>query len=123
LREQIYPERSEGSIKGEIRMKKTIGLFVAVLFLTTSFGVAMAAQRGTPEYEKLKEYKKAQRAKKESAPATKSAVSEFWKKEGDRSGLSQTGSTISTFFQNLNPTPFLNEKEKQYNARKGQTVK
>ena len=103
-------------------MKKVISLLVTVLFLTGSFGLALAAQRGTPEYEKLKEFKKAQRVKKETTPATASAVSEFWKKEGERSGFSQTGASISNFFQNLNPTPFLNEKEKQYNSRKGQTA-
>lgn len=103
-------------------MKKLISGFVFALFLLQGVGVALAAQPGTPEYEALKAYKKEQRAKKTSGQTAASATSEFWKKEGERSGLSKTGSNFSDFIKKLNPAPFLKQKEEQYNTRKGQAA-
>ncbi len=103
-------------------MKKWISGFVFVLFLFQGAGVVLAAQPGTPEYEAIKAYKKQKREQKATSPATASAVSEFWKKEGERSGLSHTGSNLSTFVKSLNPAPFLKQKEEAYNARKGQVA-
>ena len=63
-------------------MKRILGI-LTVLFLLQPATFAGAAQRGTAEYEKMKEYKKAQREKKSSGPAEKN----FWQKEAERSGL------------------------------------
>ena len=68
---------------------KKMGAVSLVVFLLSGFsGSVLAAQRGTPEYEKMKEYKKAQREKK-NEPATPTEKN-FWQKEAERSGLAGT---------------------------------
>jgi hypothetical protein len=59
-------------------------------------GTALAAEKGTPEYRRLVELKKAQRAQREAeknnpAPKEKS----FWQKEAERSGLAGTGAMFT----------------------------
>ena len=73
-------------------MKKVIVFFLGSLFLFNSFGFALAAQPGTPEYEKLKAYKKTQREKKNS-PATANEKG-FWQKEAERSGFAGTAAMV-----------------------------
>lgn len=69
-------------------MKYAVWTLGLVLFLQ---GAAVAAERGTPEYEKLKEYKKAQRAEKERLAANPSERAKgFWAREAERSGLAGT---------------------------------
>ena len=63
-------------------MKRIIWFWVG-LFLLQGATSAYALQRGTPEYEKMKEYKKAQHEKKASSPVEKN----FFQKEAERSGL------------------------------------
>ena len=63
-------------------MKRIIGLWVG-LFLLQGATLAYASQPGTPEYEKMKEYKKSQREKKAAGPVEKN----FFQKEAERSGL------------------------------------
>lgn len=64
-------------------MKKIFTIVFGVLF---AFQLsALAAERGTAEYEKMKEYKKAQREKKPS-----SQEKGFWQKEAERSGFAGT---------------------------------
>ncbi len=73
-------------------MKRLVMLvIVAICFLTLE--PAFAAQRGTPEYEKLKEYKKSQREKEASATAP--AEKNFWQREAERSGLAGTAAMFS----------------------------
>lgn len=67
-------------------MKKYFGFFVLTMLLSQTF--VLAAAPGTPEYEKLKEYKKAQREKKNSSAA--SSEKGFWQKEAERSGFAGT---------------------------------
>ena len=69
-------------------MKKIQIVFLMILFLSNLLGFAAAAQPGTPEYEKLKEYKRAQREKK-NTPAT-AGEKGFWQKEAERSGFAGT---------------------------------
>ncbi|PIU39865.1 MAG: hypothetical protein COT00_04740, partial [Candidatus Omnitrophica bacterium CG07_land_8_20_14_0_80_50_8] len=63
-------------------------VFFVLLFLVSFSGFALAAKAGTPEYEKLKEYKKTQR-EKNNLPETARAKG-FWQKEAERSGLAGT---------------------------------
>ncbi len=68
-------------------MKKWMSAAISIVFLLGGAGMALAAQRGTPEYEKLKEYKKAQR-EKEAQPSANAKG--FWQKEAERSGFAGT---------------------------------
>ena len=70
--------------------------------------MAMAAQKGTPEYEQMKELKKKQREerpKQQPADSKPSKSDLFWKSEGERSGFSGVGSGIGNsihgFFESL----------------------
>lgn len=96
-------------------MKKTIGLVLISLFLGGA--TAIAAERGTPEYEKLKEYKKAQREKKASGVSEKTGPT-FWDREAERSGLNRVNPNFSGFIKALNPIPFLKEQDKKFEERK-----
>lgn len=59
-------------------------------------GVLVAAERGTPEYERLKEYKREQKAKREAEKANPSVKEKgFWQKEAERSGFAGTGAMFS----------------------------
>ena len=61
----------------------------AVLFVLLFQGIypVFAATPGTPEYEKLKEYKKSQRERKANpSPNAKG----FWRREAERSGFAGT---------------------------------
>ena len=69
-------------------MKKIQIVFLVILFLSNLLGFAAAAQPGTPEYEKLKEYKKNQREHRTN-PATVGEKG-FWQKEAERSGFAGT---------------------------------
>ena len=79
-------------------MKKAVVFLL--LFSALSVPSVFAAERGTAEYERLKEVKKAQREKREhekkaaadpSVPREKS----FWQKEAERSGFAGTGAMFS----------------------------
>ena len=72
-------------------MKKFAGLFVTLAFFTQFAGPAFAAERGSEEYKKLVELKKAQREKKATAKAQGVPQEpNFWQKEASRSGLAGT---------------------------------
>ena len=71
-------------------MRKVISVIVMVFWIQ-SFSVAYAATRGTEEYKKLVEYKKAQREKKASGGAHEK---NFWQREAERSGLAGTAAMI-----------------------------
>ena len=74
-------------------MNKVRMVFVAAVLLLNMSGLALSAQPGTPEYEKLKEYKKVQREKKKNpAPAGEKG---FWQKEAERSGFAGTAAMFS----------------------------
>ncbi len=70
------------------KMNKKLSMLWVGLFLVQGLTVSHAAERGTPEYEKMKEYKKSQREKKASPAA--SQEKSFWQKEAERSGLAGT---------------------------------
>ncbi len=73
-------------------MKKVIVFFLGSLFLCNNFGLALAAQPGTPEYEKLKAYKKTQRENKNNPVAA--TEKGFWQKEAERSGFAGTAAMV-----------------------------
>ena len=85
-------------------MKKGLMFFVTAIFLINFSGFASAAQPGTPEYEKLKEYKKTQRENKKNAPAA-SATGEkgFWQKEAERSGFAGTAAMFGNAISDAVP--------------------
>ncbi|GEM_PF-3207866 len=78
-------------------MKKWITVLAFILFAQGAAApAAVAAERGTPEYDRLKEVKKAQREQKERERASPSAKAKgFWEKEAERSGFAGTGAMFS----------------------------
>ncbi len=91
-----------------------------------AFGTyAFAGDANDPHYQEMKKLKTQQRAEREAnkknpAPADKSS---FWYKEGQRSGLGDSGNKTGNFLQKLNPVPFFKEQQDKYNARKVAAVK
>ena len=71
-------------------------VFLVVLFQGSQ---VMAMDQGTPEYAKMKEYKKAQREKAKTGPAEKN----FWQKEAERSGLAGTFAAATNMVSNAVP--------------------
>ena len=70
-------------------MKKISGALLGILLLCQAFGVGFAAERGTPEYENLKQYKREQRELRDSPQIPKEKG--FWQREAERSGFAGTG--------------------------------
>ena len=71
-------------------MKRWIAILALAVFAAQ--GTALAAERGTAEYERLKEMKKARReekAREQANPGSKEKG--FWAKEAERSGFAGTG--------------------------------
>ncbi len=80
-------------------MRKRAGT-LAFIVLMAGATAAMAAERGTPEYEKMKELKRVQREQREAKRAAEKANPEiaknkFWSKEAERSGMAGTGAMFS----------------------------
>ena len=74
-------------------MKKMLGFFLALVLST---GTAYAVQSGTPEYDKLKAYKKAQREKRDAERANPAHKEKgFWAREAERSGFAGTGAMFT----------------------------
>ncbi len=76
------------------------------------YDAARAAHR-----QEMKQIKAGQRAN----PVSKNTADKkpgFWDREGERSGLGNSGNRASTFFKNLNPVPFFKNQQEKYNARK-----
>ena len=92
-------------------MKKLIALLVLAIGVQ---GSALAAQKGTPEYDQLKAYKQKQREEKSARKANPSPKAKgFWQREAERSGLAGTGAMISNAVSNAIPVD-------KPNANKGQ---
>lgn len=71
-------------------MKRSLVFSVMVLFIFQG-ATAFAVQRGTPEYEKMKEYKRLQREKRNNPSANPQGEAEgFWAREAKRSGFAGT---------------------------------
>ena len=103
---------------------KKITTAVLALALISWGTCAFAGDMNDPHYQEIKKLKEKQRAereanKKNSPPADKNG---FWQKEGERSGLGGTGSSIGNFLSNLNPAPFFKDQQEKYNARKAAAV-
>ena len=72
-------------------MKRIVAFVIGALFFLGSYGPAFAVQRGTPEYEKMKEYKRLQREKRNDPSAAPQGEAEgFWAREARRSGFAGT---------------------------------
>jgi hypothetical protein len=55
-------------------------------------------------------------------PKEESKMAKFWKKEGERSGLGNSGGRMGNWFKNMNPVPFFKDQEERYNSRKTQST-
>ena len=104
-------------------MKKAMALF---LFLTMVSAPAFAeavmmgpdAMRQEHRAELIQQRKARGDSGKPAAQASGNKEPGFWQKEGERSGLSNSGNRINQFFSALNPAPFFQDQEKRYNERK-----
>ena len=81
-------------------MKKWFSSMVCLVLLFQGLGVALAAARGTPEYEKLKEYKKSQKQRKADPSANAKG---FWQREAERSGFAGTAAMFGNAVSNVVP--------------------
>ena len=82
-------------------MKKLLALLVMVLMFD---GAALAAQRGTPDYEALKTYKRQQSEEKKTRKANPSSNAKgFWAREAERSGFAGTGAMFTNAISNAIP--------------------
>lgn len=72
-------------------MNKAVSAVLLFLTVFLASETVFAAQRGTPEYEQMKEYKRQQREKKANrANEPQGEAKGFWAKEASRSGLAGT---------------------------------
>lgn len=105
--------------------KKCILVFLISLLVPLSSAWAISgADNAAPQSEEqlqshraeLKQYKESLKTKKQNAsPKTEG----FWSKEGVRSGLSETGNNVKSWFSSLgrNPANFFKDQERKYNER------
>ena len=85
-------------------MRKTVWMSVLVVLMAGLSVPAWAAERGTPEYEKMKAYKEAQRQKRDAEKANPSAKPKgFWQKEAERSGFAGTGAMFGNAISGVVP--------------------
>lgn len=83
-------------------MKKAVGIFF--IFLMGMSDVALAADRGSAEYQRLVEVKRAQREKKAAAKAQGlPAEKNFWQREASRSGLAGTAAMFGNVVSGVVP--------------------
>lgn len=109
-------------------MRKIMGWVVLSLFMSATVFAAVEGPDAARQAhrEEMKKIKTAQREAKKTEPAEAkqpSKMSQFWQKEGERSGLGNTGSGVGNFMRNLNPVPFFKKQDEQYKARKAGTAK
>ena len=91
-------------------MKKQI---VFALLMGLVAAPTMAAQKGTAEYQALKEYKNKQRElrkQEKTSPAEKGKG--FWQREAERSGFAGTAAMISNGIGNAIPLDKPNSEKK-----------
>jgi hypothetical protein len=81
-------------------MKKSIFVLLGMLLVVPAF----AAEKGTPEYQKLVELKKAQRAAREAEKTNPTEKPKgFWQREAERSGFAGTGAMFTNAVANVVP--------------------
>ena len=108
-------------------MKKLIALGIFLVFASVN---AFAAKEGPDaarqaHREEMKKIKAAQRETRKNMPQAAADANKtpgFWEREGQRSGLGNSGSRVGNFLRNLNPVPFFKDQQERYNARKTSAV-
>ena len=101
----------------------TLALFAALVWSAGAWARTVTGPDAARHVhrEEMKAVKAAQRQEKAegtSSPRTDKAPG-FWEKEGERSGLGNSGSRVGSLVRSLNPVPFFKDQEAKYNARKG----
>ncbi len=104
---------------------KKIGMAVLAVALLAGGTSAYAGNANDPHYQEIKALKEKQRAEREANRKNPPPVDKnsFWHKEGERSGLGDTGNRAGSFLKNLNPAPFFKKQQEKYNERKAAAVK
>ncbi|HTL70930.1 MAG TPA: hypothetical protein VL404_06535 [Candidatus Eisenbacteria bacterium] len=111
-------------------MNKSVTFAILVSFLAvpafaaqTAVGpdAARQAHRAQLIEERRARGPEAERTKKPAGEESK--MSKFWKNEGERSGLGNTGSRAGSFLRNLNPVPFFAEQDRRYKERQASAQK
>lgn len=111
-------------------MKRHIALIIILILtcgpvLAESPKVGPDAERAAhrAEMTHIKKQMRERESSGQNTPAPKKTAPTFWEKEGERSGLAQTGTGAGQFVRNLNPVPFFKEQQKRYNERKAQKTR
>lgn len=91
-------------------MKKA-ALVLGLILLTQGF--AVAAERGTPEYDKMKEYKKAQREQRDREKTSGEIKEGFWAREAKRSGFAGTGAMFGNGIASVVPLDKPNSRKEK----------
>lgn len=92
---------------------KKVFLF-ALAFVLLSSSAVFAAQPGTPEYDQMKAYKKAQREKKDAEKKNpQSRQPSFWEKEASRSGFTGTGAMFGNMISSAVPLEKPNSRKEK----------
>ena len=103
-------------------MKKVIALLSLSVFVCASALAAEGPEAERQQHrEEMKKIKQEMRQKRQANPASAKVptkMDRFWQKEGERSGLGNTGGRMGHWFKNLNPMPFFKNQDEQYKARK-----
>ena len=104
-------------------MKKIAAGFIGLAFVLAFSAPAFAVQRGTPEYQKMIEVKKAQREKREAKKAVEKTAVEsgtagpkkpgFWQREAARSGFAGTGAMFGNAVHSVVPLDKPNSRKTQ----------
>lgn len=104
-------------------MKKALGWLVLSLFVAQGVAVASMdpASAKKAHYQEVKKIKDAQRMQREAQakdPSVAKKNNGFWQREGERSGLGDSGNRFGNVMRSLNPAPFFKEQKRRYDERK-----
>ncbi len=95
-------------------MKKSVAGVLIFSFAILTAQVSWAAERGTEEYRKMVEYKKAQREKKAAAKAQGLPQEKnFWQREAERSGFAGTAAMFGNAIGSAIPLDKPNSRKNQ----------
>ena len=102
-------------------MKKAVILSLSIFICASALAAEGPEAERQQHREEMKKIKQEMRQKRQAIPASAKVPTQmdrFWQKEGERSGLGNTGERMGNWLKNLNPMPFFKNQDEQYKARK-----
>jgi hypothetical protein len=111
-------------MKQQTALVLVFSLFAAPAFAATQTLAGPDAARQTHRAQLIEERRaRGPEAERAKTPAEESKMAKFWKNEGERSGLGNTGNRAGNFLRNLNPVPFFAEQDRRYKERQASAKK